>query len=122
MLMGVCLNNLAQIYSRQGKIYKSLAIALKGINLIEWHLEALKVRRDRTRMIEDVIVFVNLLMVAQSVLRKILLCNPKTFFKSLFKIVNRLGYSFANKYLGRESLFTKKFYLQEDSVLLPVYQ
>lgn len=68
------------------------------------------------------IVFVNVLMVTQRVLTNILRTSSKTFFKSLFKIVNRLGHSFSLKYLGSESLFTKKFYLPEDSVLLPVYQ
>jgi hypothetical protein len=73
-------------------------------------------------MVEDVIVFVNLLMLSQTVLKRILRINSRTFFKSLLKIINRLGYSFANKYLGHDSIFSRKFYLPEDSLLLPVYQ
>lgn len=36
--MSVCLNNLAYLYSRQGKIYKSLAVALKAVSIIQDHL------------------------------------------------------------------------------------
>jgi transcriptional regulator with XRE-family HTH domain len=122
MLMGISLSNLACLYAKHGKVYKALAIALKAIGILEWHLQELKARKDRDRLTEDVVVFVNALMVTQSTLRKILRGNNKTFFKSLFKIVNRLGYSFANRYLGEESPFTRKFYLPEDSVLLPVYK
>ena len=110
MLMGVCLNNLTYMYARQGKVYRALAVALKGINIIQWHLEDLKERKEKNKMIDDVVVFVNLLMVSQTVLKKILRINNKTFFKNMFKIINRLGYSFANKYLGSDSLFAKKFY------------
>lgn len=67
-------------------------------------------------------VFVNLLMLSQTVIKKILKVSSKSFFKSLFKNINRLGYSFANKYLGPDSIFSKKFYVPEDSLLLPVYQ
>lgn len=111
MLMGICLNNLTYLYARQGKIYRALAVALKGISILQWHLEDLKDRRQRNQIVEDVVVFVNLLMVSQTVLKRILRVNNKTFFKSLFKIINRLGYSFSNKYLGSDSLFSRKFYL-----------
>jgi len=70
---------------------------------------------------EDGVVFVNLLQITQRALQKIIKINHKTFFKTLFKIVNRLGFSFATKYLGSDSLLTKKFVVPEDSVFLPVF-
>jgi hypothetical protein len=42
MLLGICMNNLTYLYARQGKIYKALAVALKGISAIQWHLEDLR--------------------------------------------------------------------------------
>lgn len=70
---------------------------------------------------EDGVVFVNLLQLTQRALQRIIRTNHKKFFKTLFKIVNRLGYSFANKYLGSDSILTKKFVIQEDSIYLPVF-
>ena len=61
------------------------------------------------RFKEDVIIFVNLLVIAHSVLNRILRVNSKVFFENLFRAVNKLGYSFSNKYLGSDSVFTKKF-------------
>lgn len=45
MLIGTCFNNLTYLYSKQGKIYRALSVALKGINAIQEHLEDLKERR-----------------------------------------------------------------------------
>lgn len=95
MLVSLCLNNLVYLYSKQGKYYKSLAVALKAIGILQEHLECLSLQKKRDQLIEDVIVFVNVLIVTQRILTNILTTNSKTFFKTLFKIVNRLGYSFS---------------------------
>jgi|JI9StandDraft_1071089.scaffolds.fasta_scaffold996962_1 hypothetical protein len=42
MLVSLCLNNLSYLYSRQGKNYKSLAVALRAVGIIQEHLEQLR--------------------------------------------------------------------------------
>ena len=59
------------------------------------------------------VVFVNILAIALSVLKKILKINPKEHFQSLFKTINKTGYSFSHKYLGSDSFFAKKFFFIE---------
>lgn len=71
MLLSVSMNNLAFLYYRRGKIYKALMVGLKAINIMEEHLIQLKTEKKKYRIIEDVVVFVNILNTVQIILKKI---------------------------------------------------
>jgi hypothetical protein len=103
-------------------MYKALASGLRGVSLLESHLEQLQLAKKRERIIEDGVIFVNLLQLTQRALQRIIKINHKAFFRTLLKIVNRLGYSFSNKYLGCDSILTRKFILAEETLLLPVFE
>ena len=75
--MGSCLGNLAQLYLRQGKVFKALGASIKSINILEEHLEQLNGTKNKGQMKEDVVVFVNSLLTTSSILRRILATNKK---------------------------------------------
>jgi hypothetical protein len=62
-------------------------------------------------MIEDGVIFVNLLLIAKRSLKHILKqCkHDADVYRKLLKMINRLGYNFSIKYLGATSIFTSKF-------------
>lgn len=57
------------------------------------------------------VVFVSVVSIVHKTLSRILKKRDKEEFRVLFKNVNRLGYVYSVKYLGRDSMFTKRFYL-----------
>ena len=121
MLLAVAYNNLAHLHYKQGKLYKALAVGLAGIEIMQCYIEAARFVLEREKLTEDVLVFVNILSIVLKILTKILKVRDKDDFRVLYKNVNKLGYSYSMKYLGKNSLFTKKFYISETSIILPVY-
>jgi hypothetical protein len=122
MLLALAFNNLAHLHYKQGKLYKALAVGLTGLEIMQDYIEAARFVLERERLAEDILVFVNMLSIVHKTLAKILKVRDKDDFRLLYKKVNKLGYSYSMKYLGRDSLFTKKFFLPETSIILPVYE
>ena len=79
--------------------------------------------KNRSRITEDGVIFVNLLLIAKRSLIRII--NSQTgniqLYRQLHKIINKTGYNFSTKYLGVSSVFTAKFEINLDSIDLPVY-
>ena len=66
------MNNLAILQKKGGKYRKSLNTSLEGIGLMEEHLDQLHLSRNKKRIVEDGVIFVNLLLIAKGNIRKIL--------------------------------------------------
>lgn len=122
VLLSICMNNLALLHLRSAHPKKALAACLNGIGAMEEHLDKMRCMKNRRRIIEDGVIFVNLLLIAKRSLDRIIKQgrNDATFRK-LLKMINRLGYNFSLKYLGATSIFTSKFECNSDSIDLPVY-
>ena len=72
MMQAICLNNLSILFKKRLKWKRGLESSLKGVGIIEPHLEDLyKVRRSK-RIIEDGVIYVNLLAIAQSCLKELI--------------------------------------------------
>lgn len=117
------MNNLALLHLRSARPRKALTSCLNAIGLMEEHLEEQRSLKNRRRMTEDGVIFVNLLLIAKRSLTKILRghTHDVEVYRQLLKTINRLGYNFSAKYLGTSSIFTAKFELHPDSIDLPVY-
>lgn len=71
-LLSNCMNNLAILQRKAGKYRKSLSTSLKGINLMEEHLDQLHQSKSKKRIVEDGVIYANLLLIAKGNIRKIL--------------------------------------------------
>lgn len=71
-LLSICMNNLAIMQRKGGKYRKSLSTSLKGIGLMEEHLDQLYRSKNKKRIVEDGVIFVNLLLIAKGNIRRIL--------------------------------------------------
>jgi hypothetical protein len=105
------MNNLALLQLRGGRPKKALTSCLNGISIMEEHLQHLREMKNRRRMTEDGVIFVNLLLIAKRSLTRILRGHPLEAhtYRQLLKTINKLGFSFSNKYLGASSIFTLRF-------------
>ncbi len=67
--------------------------------------------KNKMRMSEDGVIFVNLLSIAKRNITNILSSYNKDaeFYLNLLRIINKSGYQFTVKYLGVDSIFTSKF-------------
>lgn len=71
-LLSICMNNLAILQRKGGRYRKSLSTSLKGIGLMEEHLDQLHRSKNKKRIVEDGVIFVNLLLIAKGNIRRIL--------------------------------------------------
>jgi predicted nucleotidyltransferase len=116
------MSNLALLHSKSGKPRKSLAICLKGISIMEEHLDNMHQMKNKKRMIEDGVIFVNLLLIAKRNINRIMKkCNEELLYRKLLNMINKRGYNFSIKYLGSTSIFTSKFEIDESTIDLPIY-
>jgi hypothetical protein len=83
----------------------------------------LHLAKNRSRITEDGVIFVNLLLIAKRSLIRIINTQKGNIqlYRQLHKILNKTGYNFSAKYLGISSVFTAKFETIPDSIDLPVY-
>lgn len=69
MLQVICINNLSILYKKNQKYKKSLENSLIGISMITSHLYDLFVTKNKAKIVENGIIYVNLLSTAQSCLK-----------------------------------------------------
>ena len=79
--------------------------------------------KNRNRITEDGVIFVNLLLIAKRSLIRIIKSQTGNIqlYRQLHRIINKTGYNFSSKYLGISSVFTAKFETKPDSIDLPIY-
>ena len=111
MLLAISLSNLACLTLREGKPNKALRSSLQAASLLHDHLEQQHQQKDKKKLQEDGVVFVNALAISRRALLQLL---PKPtqqhyLLKRMLQEVNRVGYTFCRKYLGEDSFFIRKF-------------
>lgn len=121
-LLSVCLNNLALLHARNHKLYKSLRLALKAIELMETHIRKLKLKKDKPRIIEDAVILISVTIQAKSTLAKIMKENPNKIYRRIYDFINYIGYRNCLKYLGKDSRLIKRFTPVEKQFHLPVFK